>query len=1642
MMCAIQIDKELDRFRKRLLDLNRNNRLLNYRKSRRRTLQIIDELPNQIFDRLVNEGKEFRFRALPKDTEKLRETSSLWNEDEAVRVELPEQPDDESQVSRRHSDSRLQTDLEEDDLDRVLKSIRSHARSAIEETGVNFLYLALGLLEWTEDQQSSLQNLAPLVLIPIRIDRKFDGRSHRYEYNIYHDGEEVQTNLCLAKKLETDHGLELPELEEAETPEEYFNAVRRCVSRLQGWQVRREALIGFFSFRKLLMYLDLDPENWPEDSLRGNDLLRSVFEGSQTNGDQIFFSSDYDIDGNETAEHVALATDADSSQHSALCDIAEGKTLVIEGPPGTGKSQTITNAIGNALNNGKTVLFVSEKLAALDVVRRKLKDLGLDDFCLELHSDAASPAKVMDQLRRRLDKRFPAPKRLLELRDKVRSQKKKLAAYIEACRQPTGPNGDPLDEVFWRAAELRSAGVRPIREVDVDHLVDEDQFERRTGALEELARHVEEVGSPPENPWHWFFCPDLRSADVDQVMELVAALSEAAGRLEQAGLALVEEVGGELTDWLHFARRTNVENLVALEVDSRAGVSSLCQRALLPGQREILEEYAQRERAYRQSYKRLSQELPVSLQDALTEARKLQELDEAVATEPVSRVPVNRLPEVRSSLDGLEKALQEVLSLSASLEDQGYGEIKRLWQLRIALEKYSLIHHPAISSQDQLNAVMFMEYGERAYAEAYRQYSNLSSQADELSNFFDLEDVPSKEEVDALRRQLREYVSSPLRLLSPSYRAARRKLNSFRQPGMPAKLSKRVELLKQLSTFLQERKDFSNHPGFLQALAPLFKGYETDWQALRDTIRWAKTAHAAGLTYNESVQLLAQRFGEAQSATPAELKAAATRFESELQADILQPLINEYATSSEFVDLEHLMERIRTITPAIDRLLDCASYLARDSNETLAAISKRAHRALNLDRERNAIDTDQRYAEVLRDVFDGVQTDITELCDLSLAWLHQLDCLRLPQATIEWLRGDELHQQCAKLAERLHALVSCFEDVQKAIADLQRWGQVLKEVVSVSEASADDPARCKVFRRALSSREKLLPWANYCRASSYVSSLQLAEFASAVGDGRLDAQLAAQCYELMVYEKAANECIQNSKVLAKFSRQRLEKAREKFQKLDRELLELQRRAIAANAAKARPPAGVSKGRVRDLTEMGLIRNECGKQRRLCPIRKLLSRAGRAVQALKPCFMMSPLSVAQYIRPGGLEFDLVLMDEASQIKPEDALGTVARAKQLVVVGDPKQLPPTSFFDSVAASDVDEDEALVADDTESILEVAMKAFPHVRRLKWHYRSQHESLIAFSNDRFYDGDLVAFPSPTSDSGRLGVRHHFVDAGAFQGGCNPNEAEAVANAIVEHAKANPEESLGVGTFNAKQRTLIEDMLDRLCMQNSQSRHAVEKLSSGTDGLFIKNLENLQGDERDVIFISYTYGPDPQSGRVANRFGPITFSNGWRRLNVLITRARKRVEVFSSMTPDDILGGPNKSKGVNAMRDYLDYAQTGWLKNPGSPSGREPESPFELAVARVVRRMGLDVVPQVGVAGYFIDLGVLKPDGNGEFLLGIECDGATYHSSKSARDRDRLREEVIRSRGWQIHRVWSTDWFLNQETEEVRLQERIRGLL
>lgn len=501
--------------------------------------------------------------------------------------------------------------------------------------------------------------------------------------------------------------------------------------------------------------------------------------------------------------------------------------------------------------------------------------------------------------------------------------------------------------------------------------------------------------------------------------------------------------------------------------------------------------------------------------------------------------------------------------------------------------------------------------------------------------------------------------------------------------------------------------------------------------------------------------------------------------------------------------------------------------------------------------------------------------------------------------------------------------------------------------------------------------------------------------------------------------------------LRKFERSSHEQAIAEFKKLD-DILIAHNRARTVHAHLQAIPSFSQVG-----LSAGLSR-QCNLQRGHRPIRWAYEQFSELLLRIKPVTMMSPISVATFLPSNAELFDVVIFDEASQIKPEDALSAIARAKQAIVVGDTKQMPPTSFFDSLD-DDNEADTEAEYDSAVGKMESVLALFnaiadPSGRKtdLRWHYRSLHQALIQPSNRLFYNDRLIVFPSPVyatnASESDLGLRFHYDPNTTYDRGStrkiNRGQAVAVAEAIVEHIKTRPHESILAVAFSKHQQEAIQDELeireraDPGLFSTFSQMHPVEPLR-------VKNLETVQGDERDVIYVSVGYGRD-EKGKISMNFGPLNKEGGGRRLNVLISRAKKRTEVFTSIRSGDIrFEGDNLS--LHAFKTFLEFAETGILDVP-TPTGQEPESVFEEEVMAELTNRGYMVDPQVGTLGFRIDLAVRHPKMPGRYAIGIECDGATYHSAKSARDRDKLRESVLLERNWKLHRIWSTDWWRDRD--------------
>ena len=518
------------------------------------------------------------------------------------------------------------------------------------------------------------------------------------------------------------------------------------------------------------------------------------------------------------------------------------------------------------------------------------------------------------------------------------------------------------------------------------------------------------------------------------------------------------------------------------------------------------------------------------------------------------------------------------------------------------------------------------------------------------------------------------------------------------------------------------------------------------------------------------------------------------------------------------------------------------------------------------------------------------------------------------------------------------------------------------------------------------------------------------------------------------YEQHAHHIIENNPVLQNGTRLKNDSVVREFQKNDKLSFKISQAQIKERCSQSLPneyDGGI----------VASFKQQANKKRRLIPIRQLMEKYGSIIQQIKPCFMMSPLSVSTYLS-SNIHFDLVVFDEASQVFPWDALGAIYRSNHAIIVGDNKQMPPTSFFMAEVDDSSFEDESLEESDVssfESILDYA-SSFPHYRLL-WHYRSKTENLIEFSNKHFYQNSLITFPSSSLPRKGFGVDFYYVQNGIYnrQYRLNENEAQFVVDLIVKDVRDFPNDSLGVVCMNISQQEEIENLLETKAEEDPILKDYI--YNKKQDSLFVKNLETVQGDERDRIILSIGYARDTE-GKFYHSFGPLNRQGGERRLNVAITRSKLNVQVVSSIHYYDIKEENVTSKGAILLKGYLEFAENGGVTSLSTPSNEaDTESPFEEDVYQSLISRGYRVDKQVGCSGYRIDFGIRHPNKD-EYILAVECDGASYHSSSFARDRDRLRQEILESQGWKFYRIWSTDWFSRREEEKRRLFNAIEDAI
>lgn len=1647
----------LEQLRLRLLDLTGRNRLLNFKHTPGKSLQLVTTKLDETFSKLVGASMlKLCIDAVPEPTR------DDWVERNG-RMAKPEAKEhalnlgmnvslEELDHKQPKSGSALALYFNEE-LGKHCRKLDREARLAIEETGANMLFLVFGFLEYPDSKDADRLFSAPLVCVPVKMDLVQEHRN--IVFKISFTGEEIEENLSLREKLKRDYSIVLPDFPSDEDGiEGYLENIETEITKQPRWRVRRSMNLALLSFSNMLLVRDLDPDQWSDENgkslLLDHPIIKRVFQGgSEPNSSA--YAKEYDLDEMEHANYP-LIFDADSSQHSAIVDVMEGKSLVIEGPPGTGKSQTITNVIAACLNAGKSVLFVAEKLAALQVVRSRLQMAGLDPFLLELHSNKTSKRQVLESISNRMSFRSSAPRDLDTKEASLGDKKVKLKEHAVLLNSQLGNQlGCTVHQILWRADRSRrrlgaagdSVATIPVADAPLVNALD---YERRLDQVRYLAKQFAEIGSFSSAHPYWGFYPenlapndDLKIGDIFNSMRVTAVencdltaqlRSRYDFRLDNSLTTRgIDSLTKQIDDFaLQLTPNTALDILPRVfKSDAADQASSLL---ILKQAEDMLARIIELETETEGKVDHVKVQNSTFTHDDLKFVQKQGLADITVQELPIL---INRLELVINS------SSESIRSLGAFFEEVGIGErgsssalikLKAIFEISCSSPMQCLyLRHDGLSSP---NIVEVLDRGraERDRLQAFEKQLEENLYLDQAPN-----DVDLRKWVLTLREGPTWYrfLQKPWRTALNGHRSLQRNKVKLASSFRLADLEKLTELRKAIETW-------KSSDTLSAATGGITVDFTTPLERFLELARWLNSANDKLIAADVDKTVFSPLFvKEAQIARFRAMAPEVSVHNSILETfdkTLKEILFNGPGWSEDLPWLDKLQvaknlhERLKAVHSGLANAISDMSTLAA-ARHLIEASHKLRKLSLDL---MNSSD----IASLLGVRHTRYREDLGEIT-AAIRFGKSVLTSSLPPELKKDLWSIDAREVLFDLAKNLKEINNHWSFLKASFVRLSDFGNVDIEEWLKSDSGTE--IGCELTRlrieKAYDSLDVMVTWSQYVHARRLCHESGLDPFIYLLEHQKISHELLVEAFAFRFHASIAESLFRQVPALARFSGPVHSTVRQEFSSLDRELIQLRGKQISSKCVKsANPPYGYSGAKVADKTEMSLLEYLVPQQRPRVTVREMLRRAGESIRALKPCFMMGPQAVAQFLHAEPQVFDVVIMDEASQMRPEEAIGAVARGKQLIVVGDPKQLPPTSFFSRSLGED-DSQPQMAAVDAESILDVASSHFRPIRSLRWHYRSRHESLIAFSNEKFYRGDLVVFPSPYPRSRGLGVRSHYVAGAIYESQMNQMEAVRVVDSVVDHILHFPDQSLGIVALNIRQRDLIAELLEeRLATVKSADAYR-DRWSSEGFGLFVKNLENVQGDERDTIIISTTFGPPPGGTKPHQNFGPISQQGGWRRLNVLFTRAKSSVLLVTSLKDTDIVVGAGTPEGTKALRDYLLYASSGRLHyEPGRITGSAPESEFEESVINVLRDNGYECEPQVGVAGFRIDIGVKHPDYPHLFLAGIECDGASYHSGITVRDRDRIRQEILENLGWKgkLWRIWSTEWFRNSKSELRKL--------
>ena len=1769
------IKEQLNVLQKNLLDLTMRNQLLNFR-PRSRVIKVFDEIPTEIYEILVLNEKKMQFSPKPEKNGQIIEEDLeeyLESNDDLIQNKselLWELPRPDTDIQDYYKDNVLQTKLTSQELQKRLFNIYQQAKSVFDEQGYNILYLVLGLLEWKEAEQSEDIKKAPLILIPIFMERKGVKRSFKIEWT----GDDILTNISLQSKLK-EQGIKLPSFEMPDNKDgiyDYFQSVEESIKKMKDWNVRYEIYLGFFSFTKFVMYQDLEAENWPYGySFDSNPIVKDLFIPNDVKTVTGF--NEHEVDVKLPAREIFTVSDADSSQIAVIEDVKKGNNLVVEGPPGTGKSQTIVNLIAELIASGKTVLFVSEKMAALEVVKSRLDSVGLGDFCLELHSRKSNKKEVLKELERTL-KFASQPLDINEddfnVLDGLRTD---LNNYPNIIHKPYGKIGFTPFQLFGLKEDSVTHFNKKNKQFPVVNLPDplifnKNDWDKSLSKLSDISELLNFIKPIKTNTWK-SSNPDLiLPAEQQKIKTLLESLLYQLETIEEKSHEFSQKSGvfqpNNLDDVLEkgkIARKIIKSDVYPEKIlKNRVWDKKNNKATEIINQIEIFNELKSKylETALDENVKRLLSDFEnkfiglfnvtsdlfstneIEIRDSLNSLgamidthmdlisnllkltgikRPLNQLELEEAMETISKIvtapkfDVNLIQD--SKWDTFSTEAQQTISLvheyienkhilekyrEDALDENIKGFLNDFIKISAGLfivssELFSYYESEIRDSLSNLNPIIEIlinemeslskltgirtSFNENELEETLEtisilikspqfnielvqgtEWNDFNHNATKLINLINLyqQSIPllNKFQSDVLdhdlksiRNEFKELTTKKLKFLRRDYKRSRKIVSSFYFDIAPKDDDVIVHDLGELIHCQEIRNNIRDSQSVANSLfGDYWDDEKSDPETLKNIGKWLNTFRTLlnqGKITQDTLKIKEKGLNQLGIEKSSAIIKTNFRNIKGITNRLREFII--FKSKNNEINFKDLEEDITTLNLRVNNYFDLKANLNNlIVGETIKKdedLIEKLNELIKFQDLRNDIENSENTAKSLfGDYWEGENSDPETLKNIG-KWLNTFRTL---------LNQGKITRNAIKIVsnpsrKKLVIDVPSSKSITNFLNDFKKLNKFLKinNLSSDSISRAEFPDLKFKLERYNEDLPKLVQWSQFTLAKKELPALAQ-PMIEIIDNDILDHDDLLPAFKGNYADHLLKKAFTNYPELRNFVGVIHEKKIREFNNLDQKTLRINRIRVAQRIRKNIPHSSFN---ISKRSERGILENEFSRKRGHMPIRRLLYEAGSLIKLIKPCFMMSPLSVAQFIDPNGighLKFDVVIFDEASQVKPEDALGTLLRGEQLVVMGDTKQLPPTSFFDNIIGNvETDDYELSSLGDMESILHLCKRSFP-AKMLRWHYRSRHESLIAVSNQEFYDNHLFIYPSPEHQSNDLGLKyvnldwqHASYDRG--RSSVNLGEAKAIVKAAFKHFdKYGDSKSLGIGTFNVNQQRAIQEILElelRQLTDNDREKFESYFNQEHEEKFFIKNLETIQGDERDVIFVSVGFGFE-STKKFSYNFGPLNREGGERRLNVLLTRAREKCVIYSNFRHSDLEIRHNSPFGLKALKTFLAYAENKELLQIDAPLN-DFDSPFEESVYELLRSHGYVVHKQVGCAGYRIDLAVVDPKIPGKYLLGIECDGAMYHSSEVARDRDRLRQQVLEGLGWNIYRIWSTDWYKSREESIDRLLKAVK---